>query len=42
MTNVSKIGSADLAHILAKTREAADRGSPGPRLREKHSWPRSF
>jgi len=30
MTNVSKIGSADLAHILAKTREAADRGSPGP------------
>jgi hypothetical protein len=30
MTNVSEIGSADLAHILAKTREAADRGSPGP------------
>jgi len=30
MTNVSKIGSADLAHILAKTREAADHGSPGP------------
>lgn len=30
MTNVSKIGSADLAHILAKTREAADRGGSGP------------
>jgi hypothetical protein len=29
-TTVSKMGSADLAHILAKTREAADLGRPGP------------
>lgn len=30
MTNLSKIGSDELAHIIAKTREAADLGRPGP------------
>lgn len=30
MSDNSTIGSPDLAHILAKTRAAAERGSPGP------------
>jgi hypothetical protein len=30
MSDDSTIGSADLAHILAKTRAAAERGGPGP------------